>query len=93
MQLTTALKLTNVLLQIPIGRDQIIHEVELGVVIGKTGRNISQSEAMDHVGGYALTLDMTDIDLIFNKVREFKLYFCDTVFQETNIRKILCTSQ
>ena len=48
---------------------------------------------MDHVGGYALTLDMTDIDLIFNKVREFKLYFCDTVFQETNIRKILCTSQ
>ncbi|XP_068708902.1 oxaloacetate decarboxylase, mitochondrial-like [Montipora foliosa] len=54
-------------IKIPIGRDQIIHEVELGVVIGKTGRNISQSEAMDHVGGYALTLDMTDIDLIFNK--------------------------
>jgi len=45
--------------------------VELGVVIGKTGMNISQSEAMDHVGGYALALDMTDLDLIFDKVREF----------------------
>lgn len=58
-------------LEIPIGRDEIIHEVELGVVIGKTGMNISQSEAMDHVGGYALALDMTDLDLIFDKVREF----------------------
>lgn len=58
-------------LEIPIGRDEIIHEVELGVVIGKTGMNISQAEAMDHVGGYALALDMTDLDLIFDKVREF----------------------
>lgn len=58
-------------LEIPTGRDEIIHEVELGVVIGKTGMNISQSEAMDHVGGYALALDMTDLDLIFDKVREF----------------------
>ena len=58
-------------LEIPIGCDEIIHEVELGVVIGKTGMNISQLEAMDHVGGYALALDMTDLDLIFDKVREF----------------------
>ena len=58
-------------LEIPTGRDEIIHEVELGVVIGKTGMNISESEAMDHVGGYALALDMTDLDLIFDKVREF----------------------
>lgn len=54
-------------IKIPTGRDEIIHEVELGVVIGKTGMNISESEAMDHVGGYALALDMTDLDLIFDK--------------------------
>ncbi|KAJ1646541.1 hypothetical protein LPJ64_001992 [Coemansia asiatica] len=35
------------------------HEVELGVVIGKTGRNISAASALDHVAGYALALDLT----------------------------------
>ena len=54
--------------QIPVGRDQIYHEVELGVVIGKTGVSISESQAMDHVGGYTLALDMTDLDLILEKV-------------------------
>lgn len=53
-----------------MGRDQIYHEVELGIVIGKTGMNISESHAVDHVGGYALALDMTDFDLILKKVRE-----------------------
>ena len=54
--------------QIPVGRDQIYHEVELGVVIGKTGVSISESQAMDHVAGYTLSLDMTDLDLILEKV-------------------------
>ncbi|CAG8473149.1 5095_t:CDS:2 [Funneliformis mosseae] len=35
------------------------HEVELGVVIGKGGRDIRKSEAMDYVEGYALGIDMT----------------------------------
>lgn len=51
-----------------MGRDQIYHEVELGVVIGKTGKSISESQAMDHVGGYTLALDMTDFDLVVEKV-------------------------
>lgn len=42
--------------------------MELGVVIGKTGLNIPQVQAMDYVGGYALALDMTDLDLIFKRV-------------------------
>lgn len=42
--------------------------MELGVVIGKTGLNIPQAQAMDYVGGYALALDMTDLDLIFKRV-------------------------
>ncbi|GES73062.1 putative mitochondrion protein [Rhizophagus clarus] len=35
------------------------HEVELGVIIGKDGRDIRESEAMDYVEGYALGIDMT----------------------------------
>lgn len=49
--------------QIPYGCTELHHEVELGVVIGKTGKCIPESEAMNHVGGYALALDMTDRQL------------------------------
>ncbi|KAF7337853.1 hypothetical protein MVEN_02008200 [Mycena venus] len=35
------------------------HEVELGVVIGKSGRDIAQADAESHVAGYALAVDMT----------------------------------
>lgn len=34
------------------------HEVELGIVIGKSGRNISRENALDYVAGYAIALDM-----------------------------------
>ena len=42
---------------------ELHHEVELGVVIGKTGVAISETNAVDHVGGYALALDMTARDI------------------------------
>ncbi|MGK5079292.1 fumarylacetoacetate hydrolase family protein [Janthinobacterium sp. HLX7-2] len=35
------------------------HEMELGVVIGKTAANVSQADAMSYVAGYAIALDMT----------------------------------
>ncbi|KAI8324821.1 hypothetical protein GQ54DRAFT_295975 [Martensiomyces pterosporus] len=35
------------------------HEVELGVVIGKTGRDIEASSAAEYIAGYALALDLT----------------------------------
>ncbi|KAI0053979.1 hypothetical protein FA95DRAFT_1551758 [Auriscalpium vulgare] len=35
------------------------HEVELGVVIGKGGREISEQDAYSHIAGYALAVDMT----------------------------------
>jgi len=47
-------------IRLPKGANEIHHEVELGVVIGKQGFNIAESSAMDHVGGYCLILDMTD---------------------------------
>ncbi|CAK9786378.1 hypothetical protein CC85DRAFT_284931, partial [Cutaneotrichosporon oleaginosum] len=35
------------------------HEVELGIVIGKNGRNIPESEAESYIAGYTLAIDMT----------------------------------
>jgi len=39
------------------------HEIELVVAIGKGGRNIRAADAMAHVWGYAVGLDMTRRDL------------------------------
>ena len=35
------------------------HEVELAIVIGKGGRDIPRAEALSHVAGYTIGLDMT----------------------------------
>lgn len=35
------------------------HEVELAVIIGRRGSDISRENALDHVAGYAIGLDMT----------------------------------
>ena len=35
------------------------HEMELGVVIGKTAANVALEDALDYVAGYAIALDMT----------------------------------
>jgi len=45
-----------------ISRD-VHHEVELTVLIGKNGKNIPQSSAMDYVAGYGVGLDMTLRDI------------------------------
>jgi fumarylpyruvate hydrolase len=39
------------------------HEVELVVAIGKGGKNIAAADALNHVWGYAVGLDMTRRDL------------------------------
>ncbi len=43
--------------------NDVQHEVELTVLIGKQGRNISQSEAFSYVAGFGIGLDMTMRDL------------------------------
>ncbi|GLE06324.1 hypothetical protein PINS_up015571 [Pythium insidiosum] len=48
---------------LPPGIGAVHHEVELGVVIGKGGRDISERSSMDHVAGYVLAIDMTARDL------------------------------
>ena len=39
------------------------YEAELGVIIGKAGRNISKADAMSHVWGYTVINDVTARDL------------------------------
>lgn len=46
-------------MQVPPQCDELHYEVELGVVVGKAGKNIPESDALSHIGGYALALDMT----------------------------------
>ncbi|KAM6500073.1 hypothetical protein JOM56_003087 [Amanita muscaria] len=55
---TTSYLLSGGKLEIPRG---IVahHEVELGFIIGKTGRDISQANAEDYIAGYTLAVDMT----------------------------------
>ncbi len=48
---------------IPEGAGAVHHEVELVAVIGREGRDIPVENALDHVLGYAVGLDMTLRDL------------------------------
>ena len=41
----------------PIASDQLDYEVELAVVIGRSGRHISESDALEHVAGYTILND------------------------------------
>eukprot|EP00009_Paramoeba_aestuarina_P001840 CAMPEP_0201508408 /NCGR_PEP_ID=MMETSP0161_2-20130828/1786_1 /ASSEMBLY_ACC=CAM_ASM_000251 /TAXON_ID=180227 /ORGANISM="Neoparamoeba aestuarina, Strain SoJaBio B1-5/56/2" /LENGTH=274 /DNA_ID=CAMNT_0047903061 /DNA_START=380 /DNA_END=1204 /DNA_ORIENTATION=- len=49
----------GVTVEVPPNCTSIHHEVELGVVIGKDGRDIDEENAFDHVAGYCVALDMT----------------------------------
>jgi 2-keto-4-pentenoate hydratase/2-oxohepta-3-ene-1,7-dioic acid hydratase in catechol pathway len=42
-----------------VGNTEIHHESELGCIIGKTGKNIPEEEAMSYVLGYTGVLDIT----------------------------------
>lgn len=48
--------------QVPPGCSTLHHEVELGLIIGKSGSKIQEADAMNHIAGYILALDMTARD-------------------------------
>ncbi len=48
---------------IPRGVENVHHEAELAVIIGRTATRVRAADAMDHVFGYAACLDMTARDL------------------------------
>lgn len=47
----------------PPGTKEVHHEIEMVVAIGRGGTNIKVDQALDHVFGYAVGLDMTRRDL------------------------------
>ncbi|PKL78362.1 MAG: hypothetical protein CVV25_11920 [Ignavibacteriae bacterium HGW-Ignavibacteriae-4] len=55
----TAHAMTGSKVSIPSYSNNMHHEVELVVVIGKDCNNVSESEAMDYVSGYGVGLDFT----------------------------------
>lgn len=48
---------------LPSRTQDVHHEVELVLVIGKGGKDISVADAMKHIDGYAVGLDMTARDV------------------------------
>ncbi|QUX94577.1 ureidoglycolate lyase [Marinomonas sp. CT5] len=57
---TSAISGPNDDVEIPIGSTKTDWEVELGVVIGKAGRYISESDAMDYIAGYCVINDVSE---------------------------------
>jgi 2,4-diketo-3-deoxy-L-fuconate hydrolase len=57
---TSAITGPNDPLQIPPGSRKTDWEVELGVVIGKGGRYIDESDALSHVAGYCVVNDVSE---------------------------------
>lgn len=48
---------------IPQQTQEVHHEVELAIVIGKSGKNISKEQALRHIFGYTILLDITARDI------------------------------
>ena len=56
----------------PAVSSEIDWEVELGVIIGKAGKNISEADALSHVFGYTVINDITARDLQSRHKQFFK---------------------
>lgn len=48
---------------VPRTTERLDHEVELGIVIGKTAKHVSEEEALDYVFGYCTTNDLSARDI------------------------------
>lgn len=60
MKATSAICGPNDPIIIPRGSEKTDWEVELGVVIGKAAKYVSQADAMDHVAGYCVINDVSE---------------------------------
>ncbi|RUZ85191.1 FAA hydrolase family protein [Mesorhizobium sp. M7A.F.Ca.CA.001.14.1.1] len=60
MKATSAIVGPNDPVEIPRGSLKTDWEVELGVVIGKTAKYVSEAEAMDYVAGYCVINDVSE---------------------------------
>jgi 2-keto-4-pentenoate hydratase/2-oxohepta-3-ene-1,7-dioic acid hydratase in catechol pathway len=60
MKATSCIVGPNDNLEIPRGSQKTDWEVELGVVIGKPGKYVSEQDAMSHVAGYCVVHDVSE---------------------------------
>ncbi|MCB1492211.1 MAG: fumarylacetoacetate hydrolase family protein [Rhodobiaceae bacterium] len=60
MKVSSAIVGPNDNVEIPRGSVKTDWEVELGVVIGKTAKYVSEEEALDHVAGYCVVNDISE---------------------------------
>ena len=60
LKATTCLSGPNDPVQLPPGSVKTDWEVELGVVIGKTARHVSEADALSHVAGYCVVNDVSE---------------------------------
>jgi len=62
MKPTSAYIMEGQSIEIPKGCSSLHHEIELGIVIGSRASQVSETDAMKHVAGYVVALDMTARD-------------------------------
>ncbi len=60
---TTSIIYNKGMIIIPKRSHCLHHEVEMGVILGRPGKNIKEKEAMDYVLGYLVALDITARDI------------------------------
>ncbi|KEC71919.1 UNVERIFIED_ORG: 2-keto-4-pentenoate hydratase/2-oxohepta-3-ene-1,7-dioic acid hydratase in catechol pathway [Rhizobium esperanzae] len=60
MKATSAISGPNDTVLIPRGSEKTDWEVELGVVIGKTAKYVSEADALDYVAGYCVSHDVSE---------------------------------
>ncbi|EPR20544.1 2-hydroxyhepta-2,4-diene-1,7-dioate isomerase, partial [Agrobacterium radiobacter DSM 30147] len=60
MKATSAIVGPNDNVTIPRGSEKTDWEVELGVVIGKTAKYVSEADALDYVAGYCVSHDVSE---------------------------------
>ena len=53
---------------VPHGCNELDYELELGIVIGKAGRNIAEKDAWDHIAGFTIINDFSARDLQRNEM-------------------------
>lgn len=63
----------------PGGEEQVDYEVELGVVIGEQGKNLSESEVYNHIAGYTVINDVSgrtaqDVDGQFYRGKSYDTF-------------------
>lgn len=51
-------------IQVPMQSERTTAESELGIIIGKTCKNVSEEDALDVVAGYTTIIDMTAEDIL-----------------------------